>query len=117
MRLKTWGGDKEMFFFLLPLAIFFALELSAVATRAYAAANESTPHYLAQHVLFLISPSVLLEIALQLYGLLSKRTLPSGWIDASSLFLRVMNVIAFVLYAVAAGATTSCEYIVNTSRA
>ena len=109
IRIKTWGGDKDMFFFLTPLLLFFAMCLSAVATRAYASSNESTPHYLAEHVLISVAPPVLLEVALQLYGLLSKRALPGGWIDASSLFLRFLNVIALVLYAVGAGATVSCE--------
>ncbi|UZJ52423.1 hypothetical protein CBS101457_001743 [Exobasidium rhododendri] len=77
--------------------------VSATATRAYAANNESTPHFLAQHVMFAVAVPLLVDVALQLYGLLSKRIVPSGWIDATSLFLRLLNVVALILYSVAAG--------------
>lgn len=113
VRLKKYAGDKDMFFFLVPLTIFLALMLSATATRAYAANNDSTPHFLAQHVIFAIAVPVLLDVALQLHGLLSKRVIPNGWIDASSLFLRLLNLIALVLYAVAAGSVVTCEWVVG----
>lgn len=109
VRLKTYAGDKEMFFFLLPLSLFLAMMMSAMATRAYAANNESLPHYLAQYIMTALAVPLLMDVSLQLYGLLSKRAIPSGWIDASSLFLRFVNIIAVVLYAVAAASFVTCE--------
>lgn len=96
-----------MFFFLLPLTLFLAIIMSAMATRSYAANNESLSHFLAQYIMTALAIPVLVEVSLQLYGLLSKRGLPSGWIDASSLFLRFVNIVALVLYAVAAGSFVS----------
>lgn len=98
-----------MFFFLVPLTTFLAMMVSATATRAYAANNDSTSHFLAQHVMLTIAIPILVDVSLQLYGLLSKRIIPSGWIDATTLFLRLLNLVALVLYAVAAGALVSCE--------
>lgn len=85
--------------------------LSAMATRAYAANNESTSDYLAQYVMTALAIPMLMEVSLQLYGFLSKRAIPSGWIDATSLFFRFMNIVAIALYAVAAGTFVSCESI------
>jgi hypothetical protein len=110
MRLRTYCVDKEMFLFLVPLTLFLALMVSATATRAYAANNESTPHYLAHHVMLSIAVPLLVDVALQLYGLLSKRIIPSGWIDATCLFLRLMNIVSFVLFTVAAGSFVSCRF-------
>lgn len=109
MRLFKYSYNREIFFILLPFVIFLTTMVGMLPTRAYTAENDSTSHVLAQTVMLAIAPPVLLEVALLVYSLLRKRAQPSGWIDATSLFLRVVNITALVLYAVAAAELVTCE--------
>ncbi|PWN94083.1 hypothetical protein FA10DRAFT_277730 [Acaromyces ingoldii] len=107
LRVLRWGlHDREILFLLLPTLLFLLLFVAALPTRAYVATNgdagiDTTNHYLAQHVLFTIAPSLLVESALQLYGFLSRRSVRGQWVDSSALGLRVVNFVALVLYIVA----------------
>lgn len=109
IRLRRYAYEKEMFFFLLPLSLCFAIFVAALPTRAFAATNSGTDIVLAQQIMLRINLPVLLDVVLQLYGLLRKRAQHSGWIDASSVFLRIMNIVALTLYCISAADLVSCE--------
>lgn len=111
LRLQKYAFDREMFFCLLPLTLFLAIMVAALPTRAFAATNNSTGHVLAQHVMFAIAVPILVDVALQLYGLLRKRAIPSGWVDSTAICLRVINAVALILYAVAASELVTCTSV------
>lgn len=101
-RLAKYSYIREIFFILLPFLIFLAFMVAFLPTRAYASTHDSTNHILAQHVMLALAIPILFDVALQVYSLLRKRAALSGWIDATSIFLRVVNAAALILYAVAA---------------
>jgi hypothetical protein len=108
-RLFNFIANREVFFVLVPFTIFLAVMVAALPTRAYAATHHDTETILAFNVMIALAVPLLTDVGFQVYGLLRKRAEMSGWMDSSSLLMRIMNVSAMILYVVAAAKMSSCR--------